>query len=190
MDPGSDENAMAAMMGFSAFGGQDRPQKKRRYNGNADAAQEYPQTVAQAGQTASHHPAQAGSSGSGAAGPAMNNDEISLDDEDDNAPQNANVPARPSHETLNGLTARPASLPQRPPPPSAVSGPAFDAPRGPAHHHGQHQHDAWRGPRFEGCYDPRSNENPWERLEKAKGLPSLGSWISHHEQSAGATSRA
>ncbi|KAK7208813.1 hypothetical protein V2G26_015991 [Clonostachys chloroleuca] len=30
-------NDMAQMMGFSAFGSQDRPQKKRKYNPNADS---------------------------------------------------------------------------------------------------------------------------------------------------------
>lgn len=38
MDPEADEAAMAQLMGFSAFGAQDRPPKKRRRDGFYDAA--------------------------------------------------------------------------------------------------------------------------------------------------------
>ncbi|KAL0940333.1 uncharacterized protein CTRU02_203096 [Colletotrichum truncatum] len=42
------------------------------------------------------------------------------------------------------------------------------------HQHGQRDDGK---PWYEGYYDPKSNENPWERLEKAAGVESRGSWI-------------
>ncbi|KAK2756287.1 hypothetical protein CKAH01_05808 [Colletotrichum kahawae] len=41
------------------------------------------------------------------------------------------------------------------------------------HHH--HQRDDGK-PWWEGYYDPKSNENPWAKLEKAAGVEPRGSW--------------
>ncbi|OHF02414.1 hypothetical protein CORC01_02407 [Colletotrichum orchidophilum] len=37
-------------------------------------------------------------------------------------------------------------------------------------------------PWWEGYYDPASNENPWERLEKKAGVQSRGAWVSRGSQ--------
>ncbi|RMJ19699.1 hypothetical protein BHE90_006894 [Fusarium euwallaceae] len=87
-----------------------------------------------------------------ALGTGSNTDEIALDDDDEPAQQPAQV--------------RPASLPQRP-------APAADSRQG---HHQSQPHgtrDTW----YVGYYDPTSNENPWERLEKARGLEPQGTWL-------------
>ncbi|UNI19889.1 hypothetical protein JDV02_006033 [Purpureocillium takamizusanense] len=118
MDPaagdGDDANdaaaaAMAQMMGFSAFGAQDRPQKKRRYNPLADAATEQQHLSKQQHHLHHHHHHRrqgnshgaASSTGSNATplgatkrdaggatasvrpSAATNTDEISLEDEND-----------------------------------------------------------------------------------------------------------
>ncbi|KAF9771316.1 hypothetical protein IL306_011045 [Fusarium sp. DS 682] len=93
---------------------------------------------------------------SAALGIRSNKDEISLDDDDEEvATTGQKVPAQ----------ARPASLPQRPAPAQAT-------PQG--HHQGVH---GARGNKFTGYYDPMSNENPWEKIEKARGLTTKGTWI-------------
>ncbi|KXH41212.1 hypothetical protein CSIM01_03418 [Colletotrichum simmondsii] len=60
----------------------------------------------------------------------------------------------------------------------------------------QHQHQHQRGgrggyqqqqrndgkPWWEGYYDPASNENPWERLEKKAGVLSKGTWVARGTQ--------
>ncbi|KAF6844091.1 hypothetical protein CMUS01_01407 [Colletotrichum musicola] len=47
---------------------------------------------------------------------------------------------------------------------------------------GRHQHQQQRGanegrPWWEGYYDHKSNENPWEKLERAAGIESRGTWV-------------
>lgn len=92
MDPGVEESAMAEMMGFSAFGGPDRPAKKRRYNPGADAAvtgsNSTPLGVRQQAETA-------------------NVDGIDLEDGGGNAQAGEDRPS-------TNLGAPPVSLPQRP----------------------------------------------------------------------------
>ncbi|KAM5345823.1 hypothetical protein ACJ41O_011684 [Fusarium nematophilum] len=146
--PGADE-ALMAQMGFSAFGSSDPPSKRRRYNPHADASLPLKPPA----------PSATGAN-STALGTNSNADEIPLDDDDDGS-----EPVQPPLAQV-----RPASLPQRP----AVPAPA---PR-----HGQHQvssqqhrqpGETW----YVGYYDPMSNENPWERLEKARGLEPRGTWL-------------
>ena len=51
---------------------------------------------------------------------------------------------------------------------------------GPRHHHGGGQHPGRGEPGhiwWEGYHDPSFNENPWERLEKARGLEPRGTWV-------------
>jgi hypothetical protein len=85
--------------------------------------------------------------------PAANVDEIDLEDEGEN-PTTEDGNPRP----VTQAQVRPASLPQRPAP--FTSG-------------GGAESRVW----YEGYYDHLSNENPWDRLEKAKGLEAKGSWV-------------
>ncbi|KAF5024677.1 hypothetical protein F66182_3247 [Fusarium sp. NRRL 66182] len=87
-----------------------------------------------------------------AIGSGSNAHEIALDGDDDSAQQ---LPAQ----------ARPAALPQRPAPAAAPRQGQPSAPR--------EVRDTW----YVGYYDPTSNQNPWERLEKARGLETRGTWI-------------
>ncbi|EXK38196.1 hypothetical protein FOCG_14588 [Fusarium oxysporum f. sp. radicis-lycopersici 26381] len=101
-----------------------------------------------------------------ALGTGSNKDEISLDDDNEgNANPEQKVPAQ----------ARPASLPQRPAPAQAT-------PQG--QHSGAH---GARGNKFTGYYDRLSNENPWEKIEKARGLTTRGTWITRNAGNAATT---
>ncbi|KAM0248195.1 hypothetical protein ACHAP5_003577 [Fusarium lateritium] len=115
-------------------------------------------------------PSQASATGanSTALGTPSNNNEIALDEDDDEEGDNSGEPVP--------AQVRPASLPQRP---------------APAHvpHQGQHtapheRSDTW----YIGYYDHLSNENPWEKIEKARGLTTRGTWIPRNTNNA--TSKA
>ncbi|KAH6984640.1 hypothetical protein BKA56DRAFT_671127 [Ilyonectria sp. MPI-CAGE-AT-0026] len=155
LDVNSDdeEALMAQAMGFASFGAQ-RPNKKRRYNPGADAAlgSEPIPSVTGANSTA--------------LGPAPTNrsnaDEIALDDDDG---EDVDVSAL--------AQVRPASLPQRPAAPSGGFATGHQAPFQPRRHQDSPSQGSW----YEGYYDPSTNENPWDRLEKARGLSSVGSWL-------------
>ncbi|CAM1509081.1 Fc.00g028200.m01.CDS01 [Cosmosporella sp. VM-42] len=167
-DPDADD-LMAQTMGFSSFGGQNRPQKKRRYNPRADAAQgDAPLEDAGTG---------ANTTALGATRPAVNVDEIGLDDDDDdynNPSASRDQRPQPTEASASEAQVRPASLPQRPGPRTVF---ATDAtPHQQIQHPGK-SHQRSRQPWYDGYYDPMSNENPWERLEKAKGLEPKGSWL-------------
>ncbi|KAH7143701.1 hypothetical protein EDB81DRAFT_502639 [Dactylonectria macrodidyma] len=156
-DLDDDEALMAQALGFASFGAQ-HPNKKRRYNPRADAV-----LISQPKPSAT-------GANSTALGPAptvrSNVDEIGLDDDDvvgTDAPTPAPAPAQ----------VRPASLPQRPAAPQGGFATGHQAPfqsRRP-------QDPPPPGPWYDGYYDPSTNENPWERLEKARGLPALGPWL-------------
>lgn len=152
MDMDDTTDDIMAQMGFSSFGGQNRPQKKRRYNPRADAVQDDP-------------PSGTGANSTALGRPAANADEIDLEDDPTTEP-----PATQAQ-------VRPASLPQRPAPGTGfVDG---QKPAAAAHHPppASHEGGGSRAPWYEGYYDHLSNENPWERLEKTKGLESKGSWL-------------
>lgn len=141
------DDALMAQMGFSSFGATSPPSKRRRYNPRADAS--LPPKPPQPSATGAN---------STALGTGSNTDEIALDDDDDN--DGDDEPVQPLAQ------ARPASLPQRP-------APVADS--RPDHHRSQPHgtRDTW----YVGYYDPMSNENPWERLEKARGLEPQGTWL-------------
>ncbi|PTB66405.1 hypothetical protein BBK36DRAFT_4651 [Trichoderma citrinoviride] len=192
---------MAAAMGFSSFGAQNRPQK-RKYNPHADAVTSSDSATAQR----AAKPSATGSNSTplGAArekqpDPAANADEIDLDGDDDKD-EDANLDRGqdddpttsagaleepPNQSSTTPALVRPPGLPNRPPPPgiSATTGPSGG---GGGHHrantHRREDDDSWS----EGYYDPQSNENPWRRLEEAKGLQPLGTWLApgHHRASA------
>ncbi|CAG9979338.1 unnamed protein product [Clonostachys byssicola] len=170
-DEGLDD--MAQMMGFSAFGSQDRPQKKRKYNPNADSFVE-------------RQPPQAATTSSNSiplgpppvvTKPSTNADEIDLEDDDGEDGSHAvkgTVPGGGSN-AQSGMN----SLPRRP-----AVGAGEDGPSNGAHpdHGSRTQHNnraAGHGghggkPWYDGYYDSISNENPWEKLEKAMNLQPIG----------------
>jgi len=153
MDMGTDEAAMAEMMGFSSFGGPDRPPKKRRYNPGADAA-----TAAAAQRTGSN------STPLGARKELKvdNQDRIDLRDVDDDAGNHGDQVSA----VASLLGAPPATLPQRPA--TSLSKPANS--------HQDPPQALRTAPWYEGYYDTLSNFNPWAKLEKKLGLEPLGNW--------------
>lgn len=174
---------MAQMMGFSSFGMQDRPLKRRRHEGGPVASGANAQPV-QYQQAASREALDPAPPQGAADGQTAGTDEISLDDDDDDshggALLGATGPMAPKSLPSGGMMpSRPAGLPDRPPPGAGFMGsPSTDRPqhRG-QRRHGGHADDASRGPWYEGYYDPDSNQNPWARLEKTRGLQPRGSWI-------------
>lgn len=202
MDPNADEQAMAAMMGFTSFGAQDRPQKKRRYNPHADAAVHTAAKVHQGRGKAQTTGSNSTPLGARAAPTAGNADEIDLEgDEEDGQDDILGGSARlerpaaiaeegdlPAQSTPGTDTPHSHGLPQRP----AQS--AADQARGPPSSrdqpHRRDQHPSAGGgsgaPWYEGYYDTLSNRNPWDKLEKAMGLSAKGTWISHEEHASSA----
>lgn len=94
-------------------------------------------------------------------------------------PQPANAHG-PQHPT-GGAPAGPPSLPAKRPPPG---GGEHD--RAPASDANSRPERIW----WIGYYDPTSNENPWEILERKEGLEPLGTWLprghARREQGRGA----
>lgn len=178
MDIDADDQAMAQALGFSSFGAQDRPQKKRKYNPHADAAGLVSQGSHSQASTGSNSTPIGSSRRVEALQSASNADEIALDD-DEGADENESVQAENLHITsdaqegasTSGAPAHLLGLPQRPPPSATTTHPSSRA-------EGHQEENAHRRPWFEGYYDPSSNENPWKRLETSLGLQSKGSWIS------------
>ncbi|UKZ63562.1 uncharacterized protein TrAtP1_004791 [Trichoderma atroviride] len=179
MDMPLDDDAMAQAMGFSSFGHQNRPQK-RKYNPHADAVissdSKTAQRAAKPSATGSNStPLGVPSSKSSQA--AANADEIDLDDEgedgegdhnDDDIASNTAAGVPESAATPAALV-RPHGLPERP-----VPGTGFIGSSGGHGHQDGSRHDIW----YDGYYDPKSNENPWRRLEGSKGLQPVGTWLS------------
>ncbi|EGR48590.1 uncharacterized protein TRIREDRAFT_107374 [Trichoderma reesei QM6a] len=182
--------AMAQAMGFSSFGAQPRPQK-RKYNPHADAVTSSDSATAQ---RAAAKPSVTGSNSTPLGlvasrkpdSAAANADEIDLDEDEDQAKdddKSANVDNADVLENSAGVSeekptqssapasVRPPGLPNRPPP--GVGAPSSSGGHHPRTNHRREDDDSWS----EGYYDPQSNENPWRRLEEAKGLQPLGTWL-------------
>ncbi|KAL6864143.1 hypothetical protein J3F83DRAFT_148675 [Trichoderma novae-zelandiae] len=180
--PPDDEAAMAQAMGFSSFGFQNRP-SKRKYNPHADAVTSSDSATAQR----AAKPSATGSNSTPLGvvnkkpDAAANADEIDLDEDDDkekdgdasfdngDGPENpAGVSEKPNQSSTPALV-RPPGLPSRPPPGITATGSSG----GHRANHRKEDDDSWS----EGYYDPQSNENPWRRLEESKGLQPLGTWL-------------
>ncbi|KHO01827.1 uncharacterized protein MAM_00828 [Metarhizium album ARSEF 1941] len=173
MDPV--EDVVAAAMGFSSFGAQDHPQKKRRCNLAVDtvtpAAQPFPGPRATPAESDSTPSGTHDSTSKGDSEAQANADEINLDDEEED--HHETIPPKPSAETLSQAHTSRHGLPARPAPGAGSVGPSRRFPTG---RHGVSQAGdsrAW----YEGYYDSASNENPWDRLETSMGLESTGAWI-------------
>ncbi|KZZ98314.1 hypothetical protein AAL_02832 [Moelleriella libera RCEF 2490] len=173
-------SAMAAAMGFSSFGAQDRPHKKRRYNAAADTV-----TCAAVAGAAAVPPTTASNATPLGGGAAASTQTSSHDDSNSNTITSTSTSTTDKGvSALQSLPAHLVGLPARP----AASGAELSSSSTQ-----QQQHSSWpqkkqhqrhqqqdHGPRklwYEGYYDSLSNDNPWERLEKAMGLPSKGSWM-------------
>ncbi|OIW27214.1 hypothetical protein CONLIGDRAFT_418246 [Coniochaeta ligniaria NRRL 30616] len=202
-DQEAESAAMAAMMGFTSFGApKPPPSKKRRYNPRADAATAadsdpdesepwgtgantlplLPRSVVRGGgvgETAMEGGGEAeqggeidlGLEGSDAAGDEGAGRGAGGDDEDP-APRYIDTSRSPVRTGGDETASAPSA---------AASG------------YGGYQPAGGRGGRGGGgggagppggkriwwtdYYDPSSNENPWEGLEKARGLEPVGSWL-------------
>ncbi|KAG8427718.1 hypothetical protein J3459_006437 [Metarhizium acridum] len=167
-------------MGFSTFGAQDRPQKKRRYNPAVDTVTSVAQPLSgpQAAPTGSNSTplGNHSSMSKGEPGAQANADEIDLDDEKDrheSTPQERSGETAPqAHPLHHGLPARPA--------------PGTDSAGSPMQSPGRHGVSQTGGSTvwYEGYYDSTSNENPWERLERRMGLESMGTWVARQAHPA------
>ncbi|KAL2155501.1 hypothetical protein VTH82DRAFT_243 [Thermothelomyces myriococcoides] len=178
----TEENAsMASTMGFTSFGGGDnaRPFKKRRFNPHLDEA-----VIATRGPGPTAH----------TAGPVAthgitynddDNDGFTRDDDDDGADYlDADAPPTPSGAAFPAMTAgsQPAGGWYNPG--------NFQRGRGGRGRGGARGGGGRGGGRggsfnpfwYEDYYDPSFNENPWERLEKLKGLEPVGTWLSRSQR--------
>ncbi|KEY64074.1 hypothetical protein S7711_07436 [Stachybotrys chartarum IBT 7711] len=172
MDFDDDDAAMQQAMGFSAFGAQDHPQKKRRYNPHADAA------VPTVSDTPGFIPKGSNSTPLSATRRGGDKEASGLDGGVDStnattstlAPSTAANPNAGAQDPTIQAQPRPAGLPERPAVGVDSANPSYGG--GTAHHRGA-KNDKW----YEGYYDPSSNENPWQRLESSLKLQSKGSWL-------------
>lgn len=189
MDPEADQQAMAQMMGFSTFGAQDRPQKKRRYNPGADAAfvsqVQESSTGSNSTPLGARNVAAAGEEGGlddGATDVAGHEEEgdgasevtLAQDDPDGGI----TVPGWPASQAPHGL-------PQRPAPGTGFVGASsvgdVQGSGGRARDSSHVQDRPW----YEGYFDTLSNRNPWERLEKSLDLEPRGTWPSRDDRQTG-----
>lgn len=181
MDTPPEDDAMAQAMGFSSFGQQDRPQK-RKYNPHADAVISSDSQTAQRATKASATGSNSTPLGVPNSQPnqaAANTDEIGLDEDEDGVENDddgigaSNIAGHLEPATTPAALVRPHGLPERPVPWTGFIGSSGGHQGSHGHQHGS-RNDTW----YEGYYDPASNENPWRRLERSKGLQSTGTWLS------------
>ncbi|OLN86658.1 hypothetical protein CCHL11_03754 [Colletotrichum chlorophyti] len=86
----------------------------------------------------------------------------------------ATLPRRPEASWGAGMGSLP-TMPAR-----EHDAAAGHQPRGRRHQNQCQREDG--KPWWEGYYDPTSNDNPWEKLERAAGVPARGSWVPRAEQ--------
>lgn len=218
-DEEMDSSAMAEAMGFSGFGMQRPPSKKRKFNPNADAAVSTAPMSKLASSTGANSaplgqrtrlppPSSDLPARPSATAGKTDTDEIDLDGEGDvseNDPDSRFIDtSRPSRryfpEELAEIEAQEKidailtgssvpGLPARPPPANGGEGLGGleqqqygqeRSHRGGRANNRQHHHfgENSGAPWWEGYYDPKVNQNPWEALEKKMGLQPRGTWLS------------
>ncbi|KAK1761068.1 hypothetical protein QBC47DRAFT_369002 [Echria macrotheca] len=153
------EAAMAAAMGFSAFGTQpqNRPSKKRKFNPSSPDGPPLP-----AGTGANSLPVHPRSSESISTGSSSNYPaQIGTDLP---TTTGAGAGAEAGSEAGIGIATGPEIR--------RGGGGGGNARGGHGHGHGQ-RNPLW----YTDYYDPTSNQNPWERLEQMRGLPAVGPWL-------------
>jgi hypothetical protein len=180
-----EQASMAAMMGFTSFGSQSRPSKKRRYNPRADAEfaedsgtgantlplmprQPRTETAGPGTGTAAAEGLVENSESRGVVKQKANDAEIDLDEGDqDPEPQYIDTSRSPRRTGDEAVGIAPdLSLPTKP---------SFgeQQPHYPGAGRGGHEKRIW----YADYYDPSSNENPWEWLEKARDMKPVGTWL-------------
>ncbi|KAH6684858.1 hypothetical protein F5X68DRAFT_276921 [Plectosphaerella plurivora] len=202
----ADAAAMAQAMGFSSFGMQDdHPSKKRKYNPRADASTDAPAAHRPAVRPSPATGANAEAprtntdeinldddeeeTGADISGTALAYVQTQIDEmiaDSSNSNGASELTAQPLYAGQAAGAGNGFSLPNRPNPSWGVQvgSPPQPAERG-GHSqgrgrrggsHGQHGAGGDGKPWYDGYYDNRSNENPWQYLEKAAGLEPHGSW--------------
>lgn len=182
-DDDPDAAAMAEAMGFTGFGMQRPTTRKRKLTppshtgaNSAPLGKRRPLNL----------PQPVVSDAAAAGGGGGNAEEIDLDDDDGDEGDEAgdDVRAQAGLDALSVSDAPPATgahqhhLPPRPPPPQQHQR------QNQFHHAGKASRHPGGGPGrapwWEGEWDPRlvgrMVENPWERLEKQRGLGARGTW--------------
>ncbi|KAL2184900.1 hypothetical protein L209DRAFT_406976 [Thermothelomyces heterothallicus CBS 203.75] len=174
---------MAATMGFTSFAGGDGapPSKKRRFNPRLDEAV-----------IATGEPAPAAHTGQAKAapvGPATrdeitynddDHDNFSKDDDGDGAddldPDGPPTPPRTASPALTAGSQAAGAWPNPSKPSRGWGGGGRGGARGGGGRGGRGGplNPLW----YVDYYDPSFNENPWEGMEKFKGLEPVGTWLS------------
>lgn len=153
-----DAAAMFRTIGFSSFEPRPSAHKKRKYNRRADGAvadvSSRPSTATPAAVTTTRN--------------ADESDLVQVAHGSAAAQPSCGAPARNPAGRDPNLPQAPSGLPARP-----VSGAGSASPFGPIRGDGT-GHDR-KQPWYEDYYDPTSNQNPWERLEKSMRLLRLKS---------------
>ncbi|RDW68351.1 hypothetical protein BP5796_09008 [Coleophoma crateriformis] len=206
-EPTSDDDgaaAMAAAMGFSSFGTQSHPAKKRKFNSATDAFVDGQDLASldkggKKGQGSGGNDIPLGKSRVLGVKIEATEGEIDLEEDeqehedegrwlDTSEPAPAEMEAmrrEQERESLANMNVAGAGhqLPQRPANPT-VSSPHTQQqqqpPLPPPHQRGQ-KNQLW----YVGYYDPSFNENPWARLEKEHRLDAVGTWLERPARNEG-----
>ncbi|KAK8039352.1 hypothetical protein PG993_007763 [Apiospora rasikravindrae] len=203
MDPDEwdeDTATMAEAMGFASFGGQAHGSKRRKYNARADEAfvaggDESTLPIHDAGSGPNNTPL-----GERRRRPTKkqktkaNADEIDLDDDDDDGDddddQNKAAEAATEVNTADTNDAQdPApqyidtSLPPIWPNQNSTPWGGMHSQMGAGNRRSGRDRASGQ-PWWEGYYDPAFNTNPWEKIEKARGMQPRGTWLSYDESKA------
>ncbi|KAI8962030.1 hypothetical protein F5Y11DRAFT_204096 [Daldinia sp. FL1419] len=202
--------AMAQAMGFSSFGAQTNPNKRRKFNPRADAVVASTTTSIPLRRNSE---AKSGSNAIPLGVRVRNNDEINLEDDEVGAAESPvhNDPkegsdSEPGPQYLD--TSRPPDIVAVSPTDNTMSTTKIDTmtrdypghvvggqsselstgggPASRGNGRGNYQSRQSQGHEpgkkwWGDYYDPSSNVNPWERLEQTKGLGPRGSWMSWEE---------
>ncbi len=180
----ADAQAMAAAMGFTAFGTkeQDRPAKKRRFDNTGGAL---------------------GPASSGANSLPLHSRSTANSNKPEQEPSTAEEIDLGEDDVADNTHATHAVAPQQELPPHGINLPAKPTIPQYERHPGHFSRGGRRGGFGDGFggrgggdrdpsqhwwigyYDPSSNENPWERLEQARGLKPLGPWLPSRSSGGG-----
>ncbi|KAI2611758.1 uncharacterized protein GGS25DRAFT_208998 [Hypoxylon fragiforme] len=209
--------AMAQAMGFSSFGAQDNPSKRRKFNPRADAVVDS-DTIS----GISYREAASGSNTTPLGTRSSNQDEINLESDEDaviipggsgsdgikdshggQEPQSLESLRLPGKVSMDGSVDKVQSriddivgdIPSHPLPtrPSSLNGGRGGNNRRGNNRGGRHNNRGGHEPGriwWEDYYDPSSNINPWEQLEVSMGLKAQGEWMTWEEAKAGRPSQA
>ncbi|KAI5864031.1 hypothetical protein GGS23DRAFT_479484 [Durotheca rogersii] len=197
--------SIAEAMGFSSFGSQN-PNKRRRFNARADAVVASNSAVPGQQSGGGPRDAGSGANAMPLGVRTRNDDEIDLDtDEEGGAnladsgdgehPKNSRgtkpdphvldafLPAAVAEDDLvqdiqskiDAITGIPSQATEAGPSFSSGQVPRGSGSRGSDRSFGRQRNEPKKW--WDDYYDPKSNTNPWERLEQANGLQPRGTWM-------------